>query len=191
MLTRPLNALLSTVAAICTLVLIPPSADAAQPNSNVMVHGRVTCYHVPLQLPGPVYVVVRVRMKATNGEAHDAQVLGVTPFHFYSVTFTMAPADGESVTAYISCGNSEDWGTTFQPTAQRRADDGPGSAITRTGDLSSVIVSRTGHHQMSSPVIGWMARWIGSSRSGPATRHGPRSARGCCWMTWSSADDWP
>lgn len=102
------------IAACCALAaLILPGMTHAQADMTVTVSGRVTCTRFPIPLPGPAFHVDRVRLQAQNGEATDAQLSGPMLFQSYSATFTSVPSGGETVNAYINCGDAQQWGAQF------------------------------------------------------------------------------
>lgn len=105
---------LLVIVAVLTLLALgsPTVADAS--NGPTTVGGRATCGKVPPPLPGPAYVVDRVRLQAANGEATDAQVVGAAPLQSYIATLNSIPPGGEQVIVYITCDDSDQWGTQFQ-----------------------------------------------------------------------------
>jgi hypothetical protein len=83
---------------------------------NAGRRGLVACTQQwPLPLPGPKWEAARVRFQAANGEAHDAKIWG--GFNYY-VDFNNVPADGETVTVYVTCklSSNPNWGKTFKLT---------------------------------------------------------------------------
>jgi hypothetical protein len=98
---------------VCATTPLPAPALSG---SHVRVWGLAACTQQwPLPLPGPRWLVSRIRFQAANGETHDAKI---SDGFAYYVDFYHVPPGGETVNVYVTCklSTNPSWGKQFKLT---------------------------------------------------------------------------
>jgi hypothetical protein len=102
--------------ALTAAALTAAPAEAAPSSPHVRVSGQISCATWPPALPSTSYLASRARFQTSTGEARNASISGLS----YSVDLNNVPANGTTVTVYVTCKNfrNPSWGKSFRVSRQ-------------------------------------------------------------------------